>query len=160
MIAEERITRPAIRFQLVQKTLEDIAAQFQAVTADVRFLTASEGGRRKAVDLFDLSPTDGVYRPHIVVPDESSREQTTGTGPSEGRVAATFFAGPPDYKNGDWGQFRFFCPYWKNPMHPKLIPGTEFSILEGAQVVAHGRIVHVAEPPFDVEGFEQPASSQ
>ncbi len=124
-------------------TYREIAELFQIITAEIRFLNADEGGRRISIDL-----TPGtLYRPHLVVQDRHTRQaQMNGNVCSEPYVSMTFIDGPENYRNGESGIFRFFCPYWTHPDHPQMNSGTEFTIREGHRIVAGGTVVSTAEP--------------
>ena len=119
-------------------TPEQNPAEHQIVTANIRFLTESEGGRRTSIDL----TCDALYRPHLVVQDRTKRQAVmNGNVCVEPYVAMTFIDGPADYTNGDAGIFHFYCPHWTHPEHPDMIIGTEFTIREGGKVVAGGTVI-------------------
>ena len=124
-------------------TLEQIEAGYQVVTADIRFLTESEGGRRTAIDLACDSP----YRPHFVVQNRMiCNASTDGMGCIEPCFSMTFIDGPENYINGESGHFRFYCPYWTHPEHPDINTGTEFTVREGGRIVAGGTVIEKTEP--------------
>lgn len=124
-------------------TLEQIEAEYQIVTADIRFLTQDEGGRRTSIDL----SCDALYRPHFVVQDRTIRNaKMDGNRSGEPYIAMTFIDGPENYTNGDSGVFRFYCPYWNHPEHPDINIGTEFTIREGGKIVAGGIVIESSKP--------------
>lgn len=119
-------------------TRDQIEAEFPIVTAEIRFLTEREGGRRTAIDF----ASGVIYRPHLVVQDRTIREvKKDGNRSTEYYVAMTFVKGPKDYRNGEAGSFRFYCPYGARPEHPDLNPGTEFTVREGGKIVAGGIVI-------------------
>ena len=124
-------------------TLDQIAAQYQVVTADIRFLAEDEGGRRTTIDL----TIEAEYRPHFVIEDRTkSSARTTGSGSIEPYVAMAFLDGPTNYSNGEVGIFLFYCPNWTLPKHPDIDVGTQFTIREGGKVVAEGTVTKKTDP--------------
>ena len=124
-------------------TLEQIEAEYQIVTANIRFLTENEGGRHTSIALSCNVP----YRPHFVVQNRTIRKAIIeGNRGTEPYIAMTFIDGPENYTNGDSGIFRFYCPYWTHPEHPDIITGTEFTIREGGKIVAGGTVIEKTEP--------------
>ena len=127
----------------MKSTVEEIARRYQVVTAEIRFLTEEEGGRRTSIDM-DIA---ALYRPHFVVQDQTTRKAIMdGNAAVEPYIAMTFIDGPKEYRNGESGVFRFYCPYWMHPQHPALDAGTEFTIREGAKIVAGGTVIETTEP--------------
>ena len=125
-------------------SIEQIFKQFLVVTAEIRFLTAAEGGRGTSIDFLDGQ----LYCPHFVLQDRSIRTPVmNGNEVTEQYVPMTFIDGPVEYTNGDSGLFRFYCPSWKHPDHPRTLIGSEFTVREGSKVVAGGIVTNQALPP-------------
>ena len=120
-----------------------IAAEYEIVTADIRFLTEAEGGRCTSIDL----TSGAIYRPHFVVQDRTVRQVKMNANECfEPYVAMTFIDGPTNYINGNSGVFRFYCPYWTRSEHPDINRGLEFTIREGGRIVADGTVIDRSAP--------------
>ncbi|MEM9413379.1 MAG: hypothetical protein AAGA30_19880, partial [Planctomycetota bacterium] len=118
-------------------------AEYQIVTAEIRFLTENEGGRRTSIDLSG----DSLYRPHFVVQNRMNRKvKMDGNKCTELYNAMTFISGPENYVNGNSDTFCFYCPNWDQTDHPDLNTGTEFTIREGGKIVAGGTVIEKIEP--------------
>ena len=108
------------------------------VTATIRFLTPDEGGRRWSLQF----PSTALYRPGIVVQDKETRQALMkGNEVLEVYTGVTFLDGPSDYALGNIGTFQFVVHYWPKYPFSELVPGAEFTIREGARVVAGGTIL-------------------
>ena len=112
--------------------------------AEVRFLTADEGGRRTPPNF--TGPHQ--YMPHIVVQPREARtavvdEHGVGTELYEG---IEFIERPADYRVGTPGIFVFDLMYYPQHRYPSVQPGATFTVREGAKIVAHGVVKLRGDP--------------
>jgi hypothetical protein len=104
----------------------------------VTFLTSDEGGRAKPFPPGGLS--GDVYRPHIVIGDSSQRRAIIDKlgRAAEEYIGIAFSNGPQQPIAGSEMRVIVTLMYYPHRMYEKLLPGTTFTLREGAHIVGHG----------------------
>ncbi len=114
--------------------------QLPHIEAEVTFLPESEGGRKEP----PLSLSGGSYRPHIVVGDPNQRQAiTVGNVSQETYLGVAFLSGPEQVNPGESYSAELALIFWPHPAYDSLIPGSTYTIREGARVVDYGQVKSV-----------------
>lgn len=94
------------------------------IEAEITFLSKEDGGRQTPPVL----TTPSLYRPHVVVGAGEYLGVMFLSAPECVRACITFTA-------------TLALVYYPQVDYSALVPGAEFSIREGSEVVGHGRVV-------------------
>jgi len=99
------------------------------------FVSPEDGGRQ-SVPIFG---TPAEYRPHLVVQDRTVRRaRMVGNTIDETYLAVSFVDGPGKFGFGETVECVLRLSYFPDLDYAELTPGAQFTVREGARVVAHG----------------------
>jgi translation elongation factor EF-Tu-like GTPase len=107
------------------------------VTAEITFLTESEGGRRTAPI---LTPQ---YRPHIVIQSPEVRralDDDDGVN-REAYLGICFLDAPIDFQPGHAAEVTLELMYHPRVDYGQVLPDATFTVREGGKVVGYGRVI-------------------
>jgi hypothetical protein len=108
------------------------------IEAEVVFLTESEGGRKRAMPQL----SGNSYRPHLVIGDPSQRQaKRLGNYGIEEMLGIAFTSAPSNVQPGEPFTATIQLAFYPYPGYDALVPGTTFTIREGPQIVAYGRVL-------------------
>ena len=113
------------------------------IEAEVVILSHEEGGR---VTPLPPAAYNGGYRPHIVLQPRSVREAQIEVREGqrhliEEYLGIAFWTGPNPIPISTPFVTTIALMYAPHPMYDSVVPGAEFTIREGAKVVAHGKVL-------------------
>lgn len=102
------------------------------------FRTPSDGGR--LIPPVHLSGR--TYRPHIVIGplDQKRAFPAERDRLTEDYLGVSFFSGPEHAQAGQMFTAQAALLYWPEVDYSAAVPGATFTLREGSQIVAHGRI--------------------
>ncbi len=107
------------------------------VTAQITFLSATEGGRQSL-------PTDfsaGQYRPHVVVGDPSQRKALLVNNVAQEKyLGVAFVGGPMEVVADEPFIAELALMYWPNVSYDSLVPGATFTLREGPHIIGFGTV--------------------
>jgi hypothetical protein len=113
------------------------------IVADLVILSSDEGGRK--TPLMSIA-YQGRYRPHLVLQPRGTREAKIGI--REGRkqvvddyLPVSFWAGPDPIPVSQPSPITLLLDYGPDPVYHAVVPGAEFTIREGAKIIAHGKVL-------------------
>ena len=117
--------------------------QREFIDAEVVVLSPEEGGR--STPLLPVA-YQGRYMPHMVLQPRETREAKIEVRNGLKQVVdeylpVSFWAGPDPIAVSQPMTFTLLLMYAPDPIYHAVVPGAEFTIREGAKVVAHGRVL-------------------
>jgi hypothetical protein len=108
------------------------------IEAEVTFIPESEGGRKKPPE----NLTGNTYRPHLVIGDPTQRQaRLIGNFIDEEMLGIAFTSSPDKVQVGKTFTAILELAFYPHPAYDALVPGTTFTIREGPQIVAYGRVI-------------------
>lgn len=113
------------------------------IEAEAVILSPQEGGRSAPLS---ASAYQGYYRPHIVLESRDVRKARIETRGSQRHVTdeylgVAFWSGPDPVPTAAAFTVTMLLMYAPHPAYVRVVPGTEFTIREGARIVGHGRVL-------------------
>lgn len=107
------------------------------ITAQITFLSASEGGRETLPNDF----LGGDYRPHVVVGDPNQRKGIfVNNVAKEKYLGVAFVGGPSNVVAGEPFIAELALMYWPNVSYDSLAPGATFTLREGPYIIGFGTV--------------------
>jgi hypothetical protein len=118
----------------------DGASKMPLVECSVTFLTPDEGGRCTPFPSGAFSGNG--YRPHIVVGDPEQRHALVDNRgwSAEEYIGVAFSDGPSTPELGKEMRVVVALMYFPHQMYDRLTPGVTFTVREGPQIVAQGKV--------------------
>lgn len=110
--------------------------------ASLTLLSEAESGRKAPIDLNDES---AAYRPHIVIGSSAQRKVVVAHGNliDEEYLGVQFHHTSVILRPGETALVRMDLIYHPAPAYQKVIPGAEFTLREGGQIIGYGVIRRV-----------------
>ena len=109
-----------------------------SIEAEVTFIPESEGGRKAPPEHL----CGNNYRPHLVIGNPSQRQaRLIGHFIAEEMLGIAFTSGPDNVRPGQTFTAKLELAFYPHPAYDALVPGATFTIREGAQIVAYGRVI-------------------
>ena len=107
------------------------------ITAQITFLSSSEGGRETLPTDF----SDGCYRPHVVVGDPKQRKAVLVNNVAQEKYLGVAFVGAPsNVVPGEPVVVELALMYWPNVSYHSLVPGATFTLREGPHIIGYGTV--------------------
>lgn len=114
------------------------------IEAEVTFIAEGEGGRKKP----PARLSGNNYRPHLVVGDPTQRQaKLIGNFIDEEMLGIAFTSGPDNVETGQTFLAILELAFFPHPAYDAVVPGATFTIREGPQIVAFGRVVRALNWP-------------
>ena len=113
------------------------------ISAEVVMLSFEDGGR--ATPLLP-GGYQGHYRPHIVLQSRETRQAKIEMRGEQRQIVdeylgVAFWSGPDPIPISQAFTVAMFLMYSPHPSYDRVVPGSEFTIREGARIVGHGVVL-------------------
>lgn len=117
-----------------------MTTQLPRIECIVTFLPENEGGRTKPFPLNALS--NNTYRPHIVASNTPHCSVAAiGSQTAEDYIGVAFDSGPSKVSYGKEIDVTLTLIFYPHPFYDRLQPGATFTVREGHQIVAYGKVL-------------------
>jgi len=134
------------------------------ISAEIVILSSDEGGR--ATPLLPVAYR-GQYRPHIVLQSRETRQAKIELRDGMRHVVdeylgVAFWSGPNPIPISQPFTATLFLMYPEHPAYGPVVPGTEFTLREGAKIIGHGRVLKrwTEAEPGGAANRSQPVESE